>query len=115
MKPVRTTIIGFCTIHWSLIGLLFIANAFSTLASDSSITITKKRHHLRSGTEPEWEEFQRKKPEGQKLELRFNAKANTTSQTLFIEQSDVKQEWTVRLNGTNLGKLFLMEVPLVHV
>ena len=115
MKLVRTTIIGTSMIHWSLIGLLFICCAFSTAASDSTLTITKKRHHLRSGTEPEWEDFQRKKPEGQKLELRFNAKPNAASQTLIIEQSDVKQEWTVRLNGTNLGKLFLMEVPLVHV
>src|SRR5439155_23519605 len=70
---------------------------------------------LRSGTETEWEEFKRKKPEGQKLELRFQAKPNDKPQTLLIEQSDVKQEWPVRLNGTNLGRLFLMEAPLVHV
>lgn len=75
--------------------------------------LTRKQHHLRSGNQPEWEEFAKKKPEGATLELRFKAKANPAEQTLFIEQSNVKFEWAVRLNGTNLGKLFLMESPLV--
>src|ERR1044071_7018916 len=100
-------------LHLCLFTLM--AGSPSANAGDSVLKITKKEHHLRSGTGPEWEEFQKKKPEGSKLELRFSAQRNTTSQTLIIEQSDVKQEGPVRLNGTNLGKLFLMEAPLVHV
>jgi len=98
-----------------LLFLIALLSASSlTLASERSQTITKKQHHLRSGTEPEWAEFKSKSPEGPKLELRFKAKKNSGPETLIIEQDDVKQEWPVRLNGTNLGKLFLMEAPLVH-
>ena len=82
-------------------------------ASQTTQVLTRKQHHLRSGNQPEWEEFAKKKPEGTNLALRFEAKANAAEQTLFIEQRNVKFEWAVRLNGTNLGKLFLMESPLV--
>src|SRR3954470_22611821 len=82
-------------------------------AADTARVIHKGRAHLRSGTEPEWDIFSRKKPKGQKLELHFHALANETEQSPFIEQNDVKLDWIVRLNGTNIGKLFLMEAPLV--
>jgi hypothetical protein len=71
------------------------------------------RTHLRSGAQAEWDEFKSRKPVGPKFEIRFNARRNEKEQTLLIEQDDVKQEWPVRLNGTNIGKLFLMEAPLV--
>ena len=91
--------------------------AFSTLglnAAESGRRVLKNgRTHLRSGTEAEWDDFMRGAPAGQKLELHFQARRNDGEQTLLIEQDNVKFEWPIRLNGTNLGKLFLMEAPLV--
>ncbi|HMC28801.1 MAG TPA: CehA/McbA family metallohydrolase, partial [Verrucomicrobiae bacterium] len=95
------------------VGVMAIGVASANAAVPTIQVLTRKQHHLRSGNEPEWEEFANKKPEGTKLELRFAAKANPAEQTLFIQQSNLKFEWPVRLNGTNLGKLFLMEAPLL--
>src|SRR3954462_3352211 len=107
----------FMTRAWAnlLVTVHMAAGVLCASAFDAPTRITRKQHHLRSGKEPEWEEFKSKKPEGRRLEFRFAAKPNAGAQTLIIEQADVKQEWPVRLNGTNLGKLFLMEAPLVHV
>src|SRR5438445_2226488 len=76
-------------------------------------TLDERRYHLRSGAEPEWEEFVGKVPHGRRLDIRFTAKANQSEATLLIRQSDVKQDWNVEVNGKRLGKLFLMEAPLV--
>ena len=48
------------------------------------------------------------------LSLDFTSTANTTEHTLLIRQSDVKQLWTVTLNGARLGALVPMEADLVH-
>ena len=76
-------------------------------------TLDETRYHLRSGTEPEWQEFVGKTPHGSRLQIRFTAKINLTEATLLIGQSDVKLEWNVELNGSRIGKLFLMESSLV--
>ena len=73
-----------------------------------------RMHHLRSGTEAEWAEFEGKTPEGKRLDFRFTAEANKEEKTLFIRQVDVKLDWNVELNGRRIGKLVLMEYPLVH-
>src|SRR5690349_7561902 len=73
-----------------------------------------RMHHLRGGDEAEWQEFEGKTPEAKSLNFHFQAQANKDAVTLFIRQVDVKVEWNVKLNGTNIGKLFLMEYPLVH-
>ena len=88
----------------------------STLAnaSDALRSLDGARYHLRSGTEPEWQEFAAKKPYGRRLDIRFAAKTNAREATLLIRQSDVKLDWNLELNGARLGKLFLMEAPLVY-
>src|SRR5687768_11061850 len=68
---------------------------------------------LRSGGEPEWAEFADRTPAGKRLDHRFDAQPNKEQTTLFIRQVDVKLDWDVELNGRKLGKLFLMEYPLV--
>ncbi|HKQ40101.1 MAG TPA: CehA/McbA family metallohydrolase [Verrucomicrobiae bacterium] len=73
-----------------------------------------RMHHLRSGTEAEWTEFEGSVPEGKRLDFRFIAEPNKDETSLFIRQIDVKLDWNVELNGRKLGKLFLMEYPLVH-
>src|SRR6266478_2549871 len=49
-------------------------------------------YHLRSGAEPEWQEFAGKVPHGPRLDIRFTAKVNETDATLIIRQTDVKRD-----------------------
>lgn len=72
------------------------------------------RYHLGTEGFPEWQEFVGKKPHGRMLEVRFEAQANSTEQTLLLRQRDVKQGWQVQLNGRRLGALVTQETPLVH-
>ena len=69
-------------------------------------------HHLRSGTQREWEEFA---PDAEATELvvSFKAGANATEHTLRLRQHDVKQTWQVRLNGRKLGTLVADENEIV--
>ncbi len=78
------------------------------------LIVTPRRNHLRSGSEPEWDEFGGEKELPRRLDLHFSAQPNTSEATLFIWQDDVKKEWMVELNGTRIGQLFLMEAPVVH-
>jgi hypothetical protein len=80
----------------------------------SAQVLDSRMHHLRSGTEAEWAEFEGSVPEGKRLDFRFTSQPNKEETTLFIRQIDVKLDWNVELNGRKLGKLFLMEYPLVH-
>jgi len=73
-----------------------------------------KVHHLGVAGKPEWQEFIGKRPEGQRLELHFQARTNRAENTLFIRQDDVKEEWNVAVNGREVGKLFQMEADLIH-
>jgi len=63
-------------------------------------------HHLRSGQEREWSEFE-EVAEGTRWTLRFEADGpNRQERTLRLRHRDVKRgEWTVALNGTSLGDL----------
>ncbi len=70
--------------------------------------------HLGVAGRPEWEWFAGRTPSGESLTLTFEARANTTEQTLLIRQQDVKEGWTVALNGQALGPLVRMEADLVH-
>jgi hypothetical protein len=67
------------------------------------------------GAEREWSVFEGRTPSGTDLRLKFNAAPNAGEHTLFIRQDDVKQDWTVHLNGKKLGSLFLMEADLFHI
>ena len=74
--------------------------------------IQTKRVHLGKAGQFEWEIFKTHPVEAERLEVRFDAKANPTEHTLQIWQSDVKQTWPVLLNGRRLGSLTLAETPL---
>lgn len=78
------------------------------------LVINSERIHLRSGDKPEWQEFATQTPDGRRLDLKFNASLNATEATLFIRQDEVRQDWSVELNGRRVGKLFTMEADLVH-
>jgi len=70
--------------------------------------------HLRSGDAPEWDAFARARPDGRRLDVDFTAQSNRTAATLFIHQSDVRQDWFVEINKQRVGKLFTMESDLVQ-
>jgi hypothetical protein len=94
-------------------GLLLgaLANQFATGAP---LVLNTQRLHLGSPDAPEWEWFAAWPPDARRLDLRFTAQPNVREATLFIRQDDVRQDWSVGLNGKRLGKLFLMEADLVH-
>lgn len=63
---------------------------------------------------PEWAWFAGRTPVGESLALTFDARANTAEQALLIRQQDVKEGWSIALNGRALGTLVRMEADLVH-
>src|SRR5688572_5743810 len=94
---------------------LLCALLISIAESRSAIlTISDSMHHLGVQGKPEWQHFVDKTPEGESLRLTFEARQNSRESTIFIRQDDVKQEWSVTLNGRKAGQLFLMEADLVH-
>ena len=78
------------------------------------LLLNTRRLHLGTPDKPEWQEFAGHSPDAGRLDLRFQATANSGEATLFIRQDNVKQDWPVELNGRRLGKLFLMEADLIH-
>ncbi len=60
--------------------------------------------HLRTGEAREWDEFP-VKPEDEELAVLFAALANKTEHTLLVRHRDVKQTWTVQINGVAVGRL----------
>ncbi|MEO1994245.1 MAG: CehA/McbA family metallohydrolase [Planctomycetaceae bacterium] len=61
-------------------------------------------HHLRQSGMREWSEFG-EQPEAATLSLTFQARARAKESTLSLRQQDVKQVWSVTLNGRALGRL----------
>lgn len=76
------------------------------------ITLEPKRLHLGKAGQFEWEIFKDHPVEAERLEVKFEAKANAAENTLRIWQRDVKQTWPVLLNGRRLGSLTLAETAL---
>src|SRR5437867_13220015 len=93
--------------------LFLIFCALMAAACGRSQTLVTNRYHLRSGTTPEWEEFETKTPHGTRLDLKFQSQKNSSESTLLIHQYNVKLEWQVQINGQKIGTLVLMEDPLV--
>ena len=60
--------------------------------------------HLRSGKQREWNNFPEQAHAGH-LELSFTASPDQQISTLSLRQQDVKQLWSVTLNGKLLGRL----------
>lgn len=84
------------------------------LAASRPILLNSQTLHLRSGSKPEWQEFDGKTPDGAGISFRFRSQSNTNEATLLIQQDNVKLDWIVAINGKKLGSLFLMEAPLVY-
>src|SRR5258706_7655132 len=75
----------------------------SVIAYSQTRVINKHVYHLRTGDIAEWKDF--KGTPQKTLALNFIATQNRVEQTLGVRQEDVKQKWTVLLNGSVLGTL----------
>ena len=71
---------------------------------DAAQILDAALHHVRNGTGPEWSEFDGP-PESTSYQLKFEGNAADSEQTLRIAQHDVKQLWSIELNGKKLGRL----------
>ncbi len=97
------------------VAVLLVLGATGSFAEDTAskrTVIEPKLLHLRSGVEREWSEFP-ETPHGQRLDVTFASTKNTTEQTLFVRQQDVKQAWNVSLNRKKLGALTVDENDMV--
>ena len=75
------------------------------MAEDQSVTtVEPKLMHLRNSEPREWTSFP-KQADAQQLNLEFDSRPNETPGTLTLNQSDVKETWTVTLNSKPLGQL----------
>ncbi|HKX61840.1 MAG TPA: CehA/McbA family metallohydrolase [Verrucomicrobiae bacterium] len=83
-------------------------------APAQKLVLSERQLLLRSGPIAEWNAFVTTSPDGRRFELSFDARSNTAPASLFIRQDDVRQDWTVEMNGQRLGKLFTMEADLIH-
>ncbi|MEM7474677.1 MAG: CehA/McbA family metallohydrolase [Planctomycetota bacterium] len=92
--------------------LLTGAFAIDANALGGEISVTAQMHHLRLGDEQEWSNFPLQ-PEADKLELQFEAEQNAHAATLRLRQQDVKQKWSVELNGSEVGNLHIDENDMV--
>ncbi len=101
-------------IIWATAMLVLLLAKLPAQPAEPARVLDGRVYHLGIASQPEWQHFDSKTPHGQRLEVRFTAQANAREATLFLRQDDVKLDWGVELNGRRLGKLFLMEAPLVH-
>ncbi len=84
--------------------------AMSLMAED--LKVEARRLHLGRAGQFEWEAFKDRAVDAERLERRFEAKANATEQTLRLWQRDVKLTWPVLLNGRKLGTLVAAETAM---
>ncbi|HEY5313874.1 MAG TPA: hypothetical protein VIK18_15200, partial [Pirellulales bacterium] len=82
---------------WLLIGCTDAVRADATL-------LFAPLRHLRSGATREWSDFPEQSA-GDRLAVSFPAEANAAPQTLTLRQQDVKQRWSLVLNGRPLATL----------
>lgn len=92
-------------IAWALAGCT------DAVWADTKVLFAPLRH-LRSGATREWSDFPEQSA-GDRLTVSFSAEANTAPQTLTLRQQDVKQRWSLVLNGRPLAKLAPDENDLV--
>ncbi|OYW30916.1 MAG: hypothetical protein B7Z47_02710 [Chthoniobacter sp. 12-60-6] len=83
--------------------MLCIGHTFLVSAQD--VALESRRLHLGKSAQYEWEVFKNRPVDAERLELRFEAKANEQEHTLRIWQRGVKLRWLVLLNGRKLGML----------
>lgn len=100
-----------CVIFAIACVVLSVTSSSGQLRADD-IVITSRLHHLRQMEPREWSTFP-DKAEATKLELKFEAtKPDARERCLSLRQQDVKENWTISLNGEPLGKLHINEIDM---
>ncbi|MFK7844099.1 MAG: CehA/McbA family metallohydrolase [Rhodothermales bacterium] len=104
--------------HYSMpcvkcIALFIIALCTTHSLYAQPIIIDQELKHLRFGSEPEWTSFS-EAVDGQEWISRFQAEANDEPFTLRLRQQDVKRQWRIVLNDTDLGTLRINENDMVR-
>jgi len=79
-----------------------------------AIQLGLESYHLGTPGFPEWSHFEGRTPHGRQLDVEFEAEASTTEQSLLLTQDDVKHNWSVRINGKEIGQLTNREVALTR-
>lgn len=91
----------------SLVRILVVAAGAAALAwqaaGDGARTLDESIHHLGDDALPAWGEFA--KPEGTRLDLDFDARANGEEWALEVAQRRVSDHWTLALNGRAISQL----------
>src|SRR5688500_385651 len=73
------------------------------VSQSQTITLHENLTHLRSTSSPEWSDFTTTPQKS--LTLHFKVPVNSFYHTIQLTQSNVFRNWTVTLNGENLGQL----------
>ncbi|MGV3661271.1 MAG: CehA/McbA family metallohydrolase [Prosthecobacter sp.] len=81
----------------------------SSVSGGQEHTLEPRRLHLGKPGQFEWDIFKDRPVDAERLEIRFQAKANTVEHTLRIWQRDVKLGWPVLLNNRRIGSLTTAE------
>ena len=92
--------------------MLLMAVLAGKAAAAPPVVLESDRLHLGQSGIWEWDSFKDRPVDAPRLELRFQGKANATTQTLRIWQRDVKLTWPVLLNGKPVGALVTAETAL---
>jgi len=90
--------------HWTW-GVTLLTLACANSFAGVTLVIDDGFHHLRNAQPREWSHFP-EKPLGGGFRASFDVPGSrTTFSSLTLRQSDVKQKWSVILNGTIIGTL----------
>ena len=77
---------------------MLVSFSYAAKSAASIRVLDPKVYHLGTPGFAEWEEFEKSKPHGRRLDVKFNAKANKAAHTLLIRQRQVKFRWAALLN-----------------
>lgn len=95
--------------------LAFAMNLSAVAAGGDATVLEPRRLHLGKAGQWEWDSFKDRAVDAERIELRFQAKANPAEHTLRIWQRGVKLSWPVKLNGQKLGALVTDEAAMENV
>jgi hypothetical protein len=97
-----------------LCALLLLLPMLGASAQDLLI-LESKRLHLGKPGQWEWDSFKDHTVDAERIERKFQGRANPTEHTLCVWQRDVKLGWPVKLNGVKLGALVNSETAMEHM
>ncbi|MCH2125731.1 MAG: CehA/McbA family metallohydrolase [Pirellulaceae bacterium] len=96
-----------------LLFVLLLGSCWVPLLLANERILTNRLHHVRNGKTPEWSSFP-EQAEASSLEISFTLPGKSTASTLRLRQQDVKQPWSVFVNGKMIDKLQQDENDMVR-